>query len=217
MINNILPSAFKEGQSEIMHKFGIFLIDDMVEYLGYEILQAEWFQFANILAKFSQEKSCVLRQAACYGLGIFAENTPAGVMNAETLQNYLTNLINAAKLPKGAEKEKSYGHCKDNAVAAVGKFIKTHSEAVDIRTYIASWFSFLPLRHDKPEAITQHELLCDIMLNRDTLILGETNESRLQNVVRVLSVLGDLLSNSKIYNDSVKNKIKEYLLKVNNE
>jgi len=68
-------------------------------------------------------------------------------------------LINSAKIPKGTEKEKSYGHCKDNAVAAVGKFIKTHSEAVDIRTYIASWFSFLPLRHDKPEAITQHELL----------------------------------------------------------
>ncbi|MDD2840641.1 MAG: hypothetical protein PHY80_06050 [Rickettsiales bacterium] len=35
LISNILPSAFKEGQSEIMHKFGIFLIDDMVEYLGY--------------------------------------------------------------------------------------------------------------------------------------------------------------------------------------
>lgn len=126
-------------------------------------------------------------------------------------------MINSAKIPKGTEKEKSYGHCKDNAVAAVGKFIKTHSEAVDIRTYIASWFSFLPLRHDKPEAITQHELLCDIMLNRDTLILGDNNESRFQNVVRVLTVFGDLLSNAKIYNDSVKNKIKEYLVKVNNE
>ncbi len=104
LINNILPSAFKEEQSEIMHKFGIFLIDDMLEYLGYEILQTEWFQFANILAKFSQEKSCVLRQAACYGLGIFAESTPAGVMSAEALQNYLNSLINAAKLPKGVEK-----------------------------------------------------------------------------------------------------------------
>lgn len=138
-------------------------------------------------------------------------------MNAEALQNYLTSLINAAKLPKGAEKEKSYGHCKDNAVAAVGKFIKTHSEAVDIRTYIYSWFSFLPLRHDKPEAITQHELLCDIMLNRDALILGDANDSRLQNVVKVLSVFGDLLSNAKIYNDAIKNKIKEYLVKINNE
>ena len=104
LINNILPTAFKEDQSEIMHKFGIFLIDDMVEYLGYEILQAEWFGFANILAKFSQEKSCILRQAACYGLGIFAESTPAGVMSPEVLQNYLNHLINSAKVPKGAEK-----------------------------------------------------------------------------------------------------------------
>lgn len=104
LINNILPTAFKEDQSEIMHKFGIFLIDDMVEYLGYEILQAEWFGFANILAKFSQEKSCVLRQAACYGLGIFAESTPSGVMSPEVLQNYLNHLVNSAKVPKGAEK-----------------------------------------------------------------------------------------------------------------
>lgn len=89
LINNILPSAFKEGQSEIMNKFGIFLIDDMIEFLGYEILRAEWFDFGNILVKYSQEKSCILRQAACYGLGIFAENTPAGVINPDFLRNYL--------------------------------------------------------------------------------------------------------------------------------
>jgi hypothetical protein len=101
LISNYLPKAFKEDQSEIMHKFGIFLIDDMIEYLGYDVLQNEWFDFANILANFSQQKSCILRQAACYGLGIFAENTPAGVMNPEVLPNYLNYLINAAKLPKG--------------------------------------------------------------------------------------------------------------------
>lgn len=55
------------------------------------------------------------------------------------------------------------------------------------------------------------------MLNKDTLVLGDTNDSRLQNVVRILAVFGDLLSNAKIYNDSVKNKIKEILGKVNSE
>ncbi|MDD2840643.1 MAG: hypothetical protein PHY80_06060 [Rickettsiales bacterium] len=55
------------------------------------------------------------------------------------------------------------------------------------------------------------------MLNRDALILGDANDSRLQNVVKVLSVFGDLLSNAKIYNDAIKNKIKEYLVKINNE
>lgn len=55
------------------------------------------------------------------------------------------------------------------------------------------------------------------MLNNDRLILGETNESRLQSIVRVLVVFGDLLSNSKIYNDSVKSKIKKILSKINDE
>ena len=55
------------------------------------------------------------------------------------------------------------------------------------------------------------------MLNKDSLVLGENHESRLQNIVRVLSVYGDLLSNAKIYNDSIKSKIKEYLLRINND
>lgn len=65
-------------------------------------------------------------------------------------------MVLAIKIPKGSEKEKSYGHCKDNAVAAMGKFIKHHSENFDIVDYIATWFSCLPLKHDKPEAILQH-------------------------------------------------------------
>ena len=59
-----------------MYKFGIFLIDDMVEFLGYNRLKDNWLHFGKVLTQFSQEKSCVLRQAACYGLGIFAEKTP---------------------------------------------------------------------------------------------------------------------------------------------
>ena len=55
------------------------------------------------------------------------------------------------------------------------------------------------------------------MLNKDSLVLGENPEIRLQNILRVLSVFGDLLSNAKIYNDSIKIKIKEYLLRINND
>jgi hypothetical protein len=85
LINNILPSVFVENQSENMLKFGIFLIDDMVEYLGFEMLQQQWFTFSHALLKYTQEKSCVLRQAACYGLGIFAENTPNSILTTEVI------------------------------------------------------------------------------------------------------------------------------------
>lgn len=30
LMDNVLPKAFEDGQSEIMNKFGIFLIDDLV-------------------------------------------------------------------------------------------------------------------------------------------------------------------------------------------
>ncbi len=38
LIGNILPKVFIENQRENMLKFGIFLIDDMVQFLGYGLL-----------------------------------------------------------------------------------------------------------------------------------------------------------------------------------
>lgn len=48
------------------------MIDDMVEYLGYNKLSKHWDEFGKVLMGFASEKSCELRQAACYGLGIYA-------------------------------------------------------------------------------------------------------------------------------------------------
>ena len=52
LINNILPSVLKPGLSENTYKFGIFLIDDMVEYLGWERLQGQWEGFGTVLKGF---------------------------------------------------------------------------------------------------------------------------------------------------------------------
>ena len=81
LIYNILPKVFVDNQSENMLKFGIFLIDDIVEFLGYDLLPNEWATFATVLLKYTSENSCILRQAACYGLGIFAEKTPSNILN----------------------------------------------------------------------------------------------------------------------------------------
>lgn len=63
-----------------MHKFGIFLIDDMVEYLGFDLCgQERWHDFARALATFSQSNVAFVRQAAVYGIGVFAASTPSAV------------------------------------------------------------------------------------------------------------------------------------------
>ena len=77
LYTQILPNVLKPEVSEKMHKFGVFLIDDMVEYLGYAALSDKWPHFAEALVKFSASKVCFVRQATVYGIGIFAMNTPA--------------------------------------------------------------------------------------------------------------------------------------------
>lgn len=53
------------------------------------------------------------------------------------------------------------------------------------------------------------------MLNKDVWILGIDDNSRIQRVVNVLALFGDMLSNSKIYNEAVSIKIKNYLISIN--
>ncbi len=72
LITNILPNILKPGQSDNAYKLAIFMIDDMVEHLGYDRLQSNWFYFSTVLVNFTREKNCEVRQAACYGLGILA-------------------------------------------------------------------------------------------------------------------------------------------------
>jgi importin-5 len=36
-----------------MHKFGIFLIDDMVEFLGFDLMSGKWNDFATALKMYA--------------------------------------------------------------------------------------------------------------------------------------------------------------------
>ena len=127
----------------------------MIEYLGYDLLQSHWPSFSQVLAKYTKERSCVLRQAACYGLGILAQQTPTTVVSAGTVRIWLEALCSAVKEPKGPEEEISYYCCRENGVAAIGKIIKTHSSVFNPRMAISFWIHFLPLRYDKEEGMIQ--------------------------------------------------------------
>ena len=102
IITTILPSILKTGQSDNTYKLAIFMIDDMVEHLGYERLQENWFYFSTVLVNFTREKNCEIRQAACYGLGILAERTPSNVSTNEIIEGWLQNLITASRFLKGS-------------------------------------------------------------------------------------------------------------------
>jgi hypothetical protein len=189
LLTTVLPKVF--DVSDLMNKFGLFLIDDMVEYLGFELLQVRWNDFLMPLLKYSLDKNVVTRQAACYGLGVYAQNTPPLVFKP-FIEASLKVLVDAANIPKGSEKAKLYGSCKDNAVASIGKIVKSHGGSFDPKPILKIWLSMLPLRSDKPEACGQHELLTDIMLNSPDLLLWNAADS-LMVLSKILSVYGDII------------------------
>lgn len=53
LYTHILPKVLADKSSDRMYKFGIFLIDDMIEYLGFELLADKWPHFCEALIKFS--------------------------------------------------------------------------------------------------------------------------------------------------------------------
>jgi len=61
LYNNVLSGALNENQSDVMHKFAIFVIDDMIEFLGIELIPDKWPHLCDALLRFSSDKSCDVR------------------------------------------------------------------------------------------------------------------------------------------------------------
>jgi hypothetical protein len=76
IFTQILPKVLDPNLTPKMHQFGIFLIDDIVEHLGYTLAGPKFADFAKALSLYASNKVCFVRQAAVYGIGVLAGNTP---------------------------------------------------------------------------------------------------------------------------------------------
>lgn len=70
--SSILPKVLDPQLSAKMHQFGLFLIDDIIEHLGFAYAGAKFIDFAKALSLYANDKVCYVRQAAVYGIGIQA-------------------------------------------------------------------------------------------------------------------------------------------------
>lgn len=103
-------------------------MDDMVEYLGPEVLGAHYANVAGQIIKFCSSPVAALRQAAAYGIGVMAKN--GGAAFATVVNECLLGLKQAidyqmpAAIQEKKSKAKQFKHAKDNAVSALGKVIR---------------------------------------------------------------------------------------------
>lgn len=123
----ILPAAFN-SEEKSKTKFGLFILDDMVEFLGPEILGTQYVEVAKQIIRYCNAPISALRQAAAYGIGMMAEK--GGDRYAEVVALSLEGLKLAidyempAAIKEKKAKAKQFMHARDNAVSALGKIIR---------------------------------------------------------------------------------------------
>ena len=142
----------------------IYLIDDLIEFLGENYLSSQWdFFFKNLTIQVNKE-DCEIRQSAAYGLGIFAQFTSDYSKYAEeSIKNLQKSLIYT---PNDNTDEEEFGLAKDNIIASIGKIIKFQSKNDFVKNNFKEifklWSNGLLIKYDSTEMENQHEWYCDV-------------------------------------------------------
>ena len=176
ILNKILPN-FVKSNSTFEIKFSLYLIDDLIEYIGQENLFYIWNNLFEILINFVKNENCDIRQAAAYGIGIFAKFTQK---NFDIYAEKSIIVLKEAMLIKfnnnnnSDEDETDFVYTFDNIISAFGKIIFYQFNSEIIQKYLNElmqiWISNLPIKYDDDEKFLQHELICDLFLLKKNFI-----------------------------------------------
>jgi len=203
---DILPTVLNKDLPMNIQKFGLFLIDDMIEHLGIELIPEEWPHLSEVLLRYATNEHIHLRHAAIYGIGWLGERSKETFKQmADTCMQVLYQGLSIRK--KKDEDADEYGSAKDNIVAAFGKLIRSQYENINLQEATKVWVENLPLRYDLEEGKVQHELLVDIILESDASLVFGANGENLPRTVRVLAEVLDTKAASKEFKPKVKKVI----------
>lgn len=197
--NTILPKVLDPNLTPKMHQFGIFLIDDIVEHLGFQMAGAKFGDFANALAMYAVDKICFVRQAAVYGIGVIAQQTPKEhyPQIGAVLLKAIVDSLRVEKLADNTEKQ--YGHARDNSVAGLGKIIRAQPESLgnELLGAIETWLNLLPLKFDKPEARIQHTYLAELVIQSGNQVINGKQENALQVFLNIYCVDSEIIQSNR--------------------
>ncbi|MCQ2817082.1 MAG: hypothetical protein MJ252_07440 [archaeon] len=173
IITRVLPEYTKQNASTFESKMGLYIIDDMIEFLGQEKLMNIWNDLFTLLIKMAVRKEDNLRQAACYGLGIFAKFTKVN-FNFYS-ENMLKTLQEAMKFKcEDPDEEEDWKLAFDNIIASLGKIMAHQNQDETVKKYFSDimkiWISNLPIKTDEAEQEEQHNWLAEIVMNKSELI-----------------------------------------------
>jgi hypothetical protein len=118
--------------------------------------------FIPYLIKFATNDNVLVRQPACYGLGISAR-----CVNPALVGPYCNAAIQALITAVSREdaREEINNPCTDNAISSIGKYIQYQgpSGVFDANELVPIFFNLLPLVEDITEGPNVYGLLCTLI------------------------------------------------------
>jgi len=203
IIQNWLPKYFRSGASYFEISMGIFIIDDMMQYLGQQFLGPYWSDLIKTLILYTNNPDHIIRRAANYGIGEVAEWTVQD-FNLYAIDS-LNGLYQSLAIPEDKTNKDAWGAAKDNATRSLGKIMKFHSNHIDLNLCYNTWLNQLPIIYDELESAEQHELLCDFILNKPEFSYGEN----LNNFAHIVKILAKIYASKLFTSETVDKKIQK--------
>jgi len=183
-----LPKYLDEEHSPVVkQKFALYIIVDIVEHLGLEILGDKYDDCFAVIARYSQSINPILRQASSYGLGMSARE--GGAYFEKYAKDTVEALKGVIEMQLGTQVKIEYQHCRDNAISALAKVMKYQYSFIDLESTFAYWLSKMPLKHDLAEAKEANDFLADVLLEKPEMVVGANGE----HMKDLINLCGDQL------------------------
>lgn len=191
------------SKEKVLQRAVLFVIDDAVEFLSQSHAVGKWDEVVSILLCFAADGDDENRQAAVYGLGIFASTCQDFSQKSSVILNALWS-----SLEVGSKRIKTKGLARDNSISAISKILKFQHSCIDIQAVIDKWIYLLPLKWDKSEALFTHELLADLLENNPQALIN-ADKNRLLHVLKVIAQLWQ----TKFVNDKCLEGFRKFMVK----
>eukprot|EP00455_Lapot_gusevi_P012747 TRINITY_DN1610_c0_g1_i1.p1 TRINITY_DN1610_c0_g1~~TRINITY_DN1610_c0_g1_i1.p1 ORF type:complete len:471 (+),score=187.32 TRINITY_DN1610_c0_g1_i1:89-1414(+) len=182
----VVPEIFTliQSQHDEFCKIALYVLDDIMEYCGPQAAQY-LPPFMPFVLQCTQNDSILVRQPACYGLGIFAKHVHPQVFGPFA-SDALQGLYAAAT--RADAREEGVDACTDNAISASAKILRYQTEHVDVNHWLPLWLNLLPLIEDHTEGPEVYSFLCQLIESQNQQILGENY----CNLPKIFSVFGSV-------------------------
>ena len=139
-------------------KIGTCIVDDVLEFCGPQFVPVMLGMMAIYLAGI-QDQSAEVRQAVVYGLGVCAARMQ---QELDQLVPEILTRLNAMITAAEARADENV-FATENAIAAFGKLILHHSNAMDVNVMLRTWLNYLPVKEDTEESLITYGMLCQFL------------------------------------------------------